>query len=157
MNKLVWLTVAFLGLVCVALWRGAVFAQDQLWQTCMRAGARSQQHGRAAEAARLYQVAIKRAERFGPGDARLVTSLAGLADLYRAQGDYPKAEPLYQRALAIGERTLGPDHPTVLAYQWEVAKARNALGETLAQTGQARAANEVYQTALMTAEHLVQS
>ena len=128
MNKLVWLTVAFLGLVCVALWRGAVFAQDQLWETCMRAGARSQQHGRAAEAARLYQVASKRAERFGPGDARLVTSLASLADLYRAQGDYQKAEPLYQRALAIGERTLGPDHPTVLACRNNYAALLRATG-----------------------------
>ena len=126
MNKLVWLTVAFLGLVCVALWRGAVFAQDQLWQTCMRAGARSQQHGRAAEAARLYQVAIKRAERFGPGDARLVTSLAGLADLYRAQGDYPKAEPLYQRALAIGEKALRPNDPAMVACRQGCAALRRA-------------------------------
>ena len=29
------------------------------------------------------------------------------------KGDYAGAEPLYRRALAIGEKTLGPDHPTV--------------------------------------------
>jgi tetratricopeptide (TPR) repeat protein len=33
--------------------------------------------------------------------------------LYRAQGRYPEAEPLFKRALAIDEKALGPDHPTV--------------------------------------------
>jgi tetratricopeptide (TPR) repeat protein len=38
--------------------------------------------------------------------------LNNLASLYRATGAYAKAEPLYQRALAIYEKTLGPGHPT---------------------------------------------
>jgi len=32
--------------------------------------------------------------------------------LYRAQGDYARAEPLYQRALAIWEQAVGKEHPT---------------------------------------------
>jgi len=40
-------------------------------------------------------------------------SLNGLAELYRAEGQYAKAEPLFQRALAILEKALGPDHPNV--------------------------------------------
>jgi tetratricopeptide (TPR) repeat protein len=36
-----------------------------------------------------------------------------LALLYRVQGRYADAEPLYKRALAIGEKALGPDHPAV--------------------------------------------
>ncbi len=40
-------------------------------------------------------------------------SLNNLAALYAAQGRYAKAEPLYQRALAIAEKALGPDHPHV--------------------------------------------
>lgn len=36
------------------------------------------------------------------------TSLSSLAELYRAQGQYTKAEPLQQRALAIQEKALGP-------------------------------------------------
>jgi hypothetical protein len=31
--------------------------------------------------------------------------------LYRRQGKYDQAEPLYQRALAIREKALGPEHP----------------------------------------------
>ena len=33
--------------------------------------------------------------------------------LYQSQGRYAEAEPLYQRALAIREKALGPDHPDV--------------------------------------------
>ncbi len=35
------------------------------------------------------------------------TSLNNLAELYKAMGDYAKAEPLYRRALAIREKALG--------------------------------------------------
>ena len=40
-------------------------------------------------------------------------SLNNLAELYRAQGRYADAEPLYKRSLAICEKALGPDHPDV--------------------------------------------
>jgi tetratricopeptide (TPR) repeat protein len=126
MQKLVWCTVAFLGIVCAALWRGAVFAKDALWETCMKAAVRSQQQGRPAEAARMYEVAIRRAQRFGSHDARLVTSLTGLADLYRQQGDAQKAEPLYLQALALGEKSLGLNHPTVAACRTGLAALRQA-------------------------------
>ncbi len=35
--------------------------------------------------------------------------------LYRAQGHYAEAEPLYRRALAIWEKALGPEDPDVAA------------------------------------------
>ena len=40
--------------------------------------------------------------------------LNNLAGLYRAQGRYEEAEPLYRRALAIAEKALGPEHPNVV-------------------------------------------
>jgi tetratricopeptide (TPR) repeat protein len=43
----------------------------------------------------------------------VATSLNNLAALYRAQGKYDQAEPLYKRALAILEKALGPEHPDV--------------------------------------------
>jgi len=36
------------------------------------------------------------------------TSLNNLAGLYRQKGDFAKAEPLFQRALKIREKALGP-------------------------------------------------
>ncbi len=43
----------------------------------------------------------------------MAESLNNLAELYRAQGRYAEAEPLYKRALAIFEKALGPGHPLV--------------------------------------------
>jgi len=36
-----------------------------------------------------------------------------MAALYKAQGRYTEAEPLYKRSLAIREKALGLDHPAV--------------------------------------------
>ncbi len=43
--------------------------------------------------------------------AKGVKTEADLAGLYHAQRRYDEAEPLYQRALAIRKKTLGPGHP----------------------------------------------
>jgi tetratricopeptide (TPR) repeat protein len=51
----------------------------------------------------------------GSEHPNVATSLNGLAELYRAQGRYADAEPLYQQALATWEKALGPDHPNVAA------------------------------------------
>ena len=49
----------------------------------------------------------------GPDHPNVATSLNNLAELYRNQGKYAEAEPLYKRSLAIREKALGPDHPDV--------------------------------------------
>jgi hypothetical protein len=41
----------------------------------------------------------------------LATSLPNLAALYKSQGRYGEAEPLYRRSLAILLQSLGADHP----------------------------------------------
>ena len=51
--------------------------------------------------------------RSAPSIPTSATSLNNLAVLYQAQGRYAEAEPLYQRALAIREKALGPEHPDV--------------------------------------------
>ena len=43
----------------------------------------------------------------------MALSLNNLALLYKDQGRYAEAEPLYKRALAIWEKALGPEHPHV--------------------------------------------
>ena len=49
----------------------------------------------------------------GPDHPDVAASLNNLAELYRAQGRYGDAEPLYRRSLGIWEKALGPDHPHV--------------------------------------------
>jgi tetratricopeptide (TPR) repeat protein len=43
----------------------------------------------------------------------MAQSLNNLAELYRTQGRYGEAEPLYERSLWIFEKILGPDHTDV--------------------------------------------
>ena len=45
--------------------------------------------------------------------ARALSLVNNLAELYRAQGRYAEAEPLYQRSLMIREKAVGPEHPHV--------------------------------------------
>ena len=51
-----------------------------------------------------------------------------LAYLYRKQGKYEQAEPLYQRALAIREQQLGPEHPSTQITQGNYASLLRAMG-----------------------------
>jgi tetratricopeptide (TPR) repeat protein len=46
-----------------------------------------------------------------PNHPQLATHLNNLAALYRSQGKYSEAEPLYLEALAISEQSLDSDHP----------------------------------------------
>jgi tetratricopeptide (TPR) repeat protein len=66
----------------------------------------------------------------------VATSLNNLAALYRAQGKYAEAEPLYQRSLAIREKALGPDHP-------DVAKGLESYAVLLRETGRSEEAQEM--------------
>jgi tetratricopeptide (TPR) repeat protein len=49
--------------------------------------------------------------------------------LYKNQGKYEQAEPLYQRALAICERSLGPDHPTTVTIRENYASLKEIMNE----------------------------
>jgi tetratricopeptide (TPR) repeat protein len=59
------------------------------------------------------ETALREAEGSGPSETRLATSLNNLAALAMAQGQYPQAEPFFQRALTMLEHTLGSAHPVV--------------------------------------------
>lgn len=45
----------------------------------------------------------------------VAATLNNLAALYRNQGRYAEAEPLFKRAVSIDEKALGPDHIDVAA------------------------------------------
>ena len=81
----------------------------------------------------------------GPEHPGVTISLDNLALLYRAQGKYAAAEPLYQRSLAIWEKELGPEHPGLATglnnlaelhrIQGKYAQATRATLERLARKG----------------------
>ncbi|MFM8922531.1 MAG: tetratricopeptide repeat protein [Microcystis panniformis] len=71
----------------------------------------------------------------------MANSLNNLADLYRAQGKYAEAEPLYLRALAIREKQLGAEHP-------HVANSLNNLADLYQSQGKYTEAESLYQRAI---------
>ncbi len=55
---------------------------------------------------------LKRAEKAnGPDHPDVATILDNLSELYKSQGKYEEAEPLYQRSLKIFKARLGENHP----------------------------------------------
>lgn len=80
----------------------------------------------------------------------LVGMLNALALLYKVQGRYAQAEPLYQRAVAIQEAALGPGHPDLAVALKNLAElyeyqTRHAEAHRLQE--RARAIQERSQTA----------
>ncbi|CAM9810889.1 unnamed protein product, partial [Ectocarpus sp. 8 AP-2014] len=49
----------------------------------------------------------------GPDHPALATGLNNRAGLLESQGNFAEADPLYLRAIGIGEKTLGPDLPAL--------------------------------------------
>ena len=104
-----WTTLVLVGLVSW-LPRAHVSTSGR-GNRARRAGRR---HPRQAQDARTeadLRRAVADAERFGPADPRLATSLNALAVFYASHGRPAQAEPLYPRALEIRERALGRDQP----------------------------------------------
>jgi tetratricopeptide (TPR) repeat protein len=63
-------------------------------------------------------------------------------------GDYRAGRPWYERALAICERMLGPDHP-------DTARSLNSLAELLHDQGQLAAARSLFERALAIREQVL--
>src|SRR5690606_33023899 len=71
-----------------------------------------------------------------------------LAGLYLIQSRYAEAEPLYRRALAIWEKTRGPEHP-------DTADAVNALAVIYYRQGRDAGAEPLYRRALAISEKVL--
>ena len=95
----------------IALWLIYAPNQGAKWESYITAAQQAYQQADCAEAEKQSEAALKEAEAFD--DVRLATNLNNLALLYEAQCRYVEAEPLYQRALAIREKALGPEPPAV--------------------------------------------
>src|SRR5688572_23424488 len=106
----------------LAFWPAVAMTDDSLWETELREAARFQELGRYPEAESACLAAVKEAEKLGPSDLRLATSLNNLALLYKIQAKYAEAEPIYQRAVGIIEKALGPEHPTLASILNNIAE-----------------------------------
>jgi tetratricopeptide (TPR) repeat protein len=74
-------------------------------------------------------------------DSGVAWTLRNLATLYYQQGRYAEAEPLFKRALANQERTLGGNHPALVPTLYSYAALLSKTDrEDEARKLQARAA-----------------
>lgn len=90
-------------------------SQETLWTTWRNGGLQALQEGRLADAERLLIAALEQAEKFGSEDLRVADAANDLAVVYATAGRNMEAELLFTRALTIGEKGLGSDHPGVAA------------------------------------------
>jgi tetratricopeptide (TPR) repeat protein len=106
------LSVIFLTALVPSM-AGFAFAQETLWQTWREGGLKALQDGRLQEAERLLIAALEQAEKYGTEDLRVADAANDLAVVYATAGRSAEAELLFHRALLIGEKGLGADHPGV--------------------------------------------
>lgn len=81
---------------------------DMAWMVHNQAGFTAFDEGRYADAIASLGEAVDLAEQLEPD--RLAQSLGNLADVHRLEGNHDDAAPLYQRAAALYEASLGADH-----------------------------------------------
>ena len=77
-----------------------------------------------------------------------MTTLNNLANLLSNQGDLQGARPLYERALAIHEKALGPEHPNT-------AQSLNNLAALLRDQGDPIGARPLYERVLAIREKVL--
>jgi tetratricopeptide (TPR) repeat protein len=98
--------------------------------------------GRRSEARRMYEQALRAAERkHGAESQPVATILNNLAELERSGGSPARAEPLFQRALGILEKLSGESSQlaNVLANLAECIREQGRLDEALALNSRALA------------------
>lgn len=120
------------------------------WQEHLSAGKRAYEEARFREAEREYKAALQAAEAFGPKDPRFASTLNDLAEVYRADGRYNKAEPLFLQALALREETHGSE-------SIQVAHTLNNLAALYAAQGRFAEAEKNYQRAIQIQENVLGS
>ena len=86
-------------------------ADEATWTRYLDAGTNAYRKRDPDEATRQFELALKEAEGFGEEDARLATTLAWLAELYRVQRRFEESEKLIRRTIAMDEKYRGAEHP----------------------------------------------
>lgn len=110
------------------------------------AGAKEYEQGHYDKAEKAFSLAVKEDQTSGASDLQLATSLRCLAAVYRMQGKYLQAAPLFNRVLSISEKEFGLHNPNVAA-------CFNDLGALYYSQGHYTEAESVYKRALDIYEH----
>ncbi|MBS1956942.1 MAG: tetratricopeptide repeat-containing protein [Cyanobacteria bacterium SZAS-4] len=113
-KPLLYIQSTFAAALC-ALMSQAAWAGEAEWTKYSTDGAKFYEQANWGSAERSFKLALKEADSFGDKDLRLASSLTNLGVLYNFRGQSTKAEPLFERAVAIKQKALGGDNPEVVA------------------------------------------
>src|ERR1700687_3621399 len=106
--------------VSIPLFLAITFSQawsstSETWEANDKAAAAASKAAHFDEAEKALLANEKLAETFPPKDARLPRTIFDLAQVYRAEGKYSDALPLYEQALQIDAKLYGPESQEVAA------------------------------------------
>lgn len=90
-------------------------ASEATWNKFTQEGAKAYEGGNFGVAQRNFEQALVEAKKFGPDDLRLATSLTNLGVLFSFRGQNQKAGPLFEQAVRIKQKALGPDNYDTVA------------------------------------------
>ena len=115
-------------LILIFLFPAATSADEVSWQRNVQSGQLALQRGRHERAEKQFLAALKDAEELGKKDPRLAITLNLLGEACRIQGKFKEAEQYFQRALILGEQSLGKDNPEFTKIVENHAKLLRAQG-----------------------------
>jgi len=114
--------------ILICLYPEVTSANEASWQRYVQSGQLALQQGRHERAEKQFMAALEDAEAMGERNPRLAITLNLLGEAYRIQGKFLEAEPLFQRALTLGEQSLGKENPEFTKIVKNYAKLHRAQG-----------------------------
>lgn len=98
-------------------------AQDveESWKSLVMQGLYYAGENQFSKAETTFRQAVHEAERFGPADARVGTTLNSMGLVYKAEKKFGEAEAAYQKALAILDKAYGQDTIDVANVNFNIA------------------------------------
>lgn len=121
---------------------------EKEWDDYRRMAEEAMLKGDLESAERLWSGAVRRAERLGSHDQRLVYCLDNLADVLSRQEKYYMAEPHLKRSLEIKSEVLGNAHVLVAAAANNLAKLHYLQGHYREAEMYGKQCIDVYERAL---------
>ena len=103
-------------------------ADEASWKRFVQSGQMALQRGRLERAERQFALALENAEAMGEQYPYLAISLNLLGEVYRRQSKYQEAIQQFERAVMIGEKSLGKDNPEFNKIVINYAKLYRAQG-----------------------------
>ncbi len=88
----------------------------------------SDEEGNFAKARALLERALTISEKLGPENSRTATCLSNLAGLLQSHDDLARAQPRFERAIAIREKTLGSGDRVTNRDRCQLARVLLAMG-----------------------------